>query len=389
MNQPLHSPLGPSAAYRYISCPGSVLLTSDMPDHSSEYAIEGTAAHTLSEWCRNEQMPASHYLGQEIRVRTEDGNRNVRVDQEMVTNVQEFVDYVQQFGGESFSEMRVSYDNWIPGGFGTADDIRIEDNICRVTDLKYGKGVQVFAEDNPQNMLYALGVVQELDYLYDFDRFILTIHQPRLNHVDEWEISLDALVQWAEEVAAPAAALALKPGAPFKAGDWCKFCKARTTCKTRAKAVLETVLDEFEDLDHIEDSEVLESATLTNDQMAHVLPKVAMIKAWVTDLEDRAVSELLAGHQVGDFKLVEGRSSRVWANEAIAEVALRESKLEEDQIFVKKLITAPAAEKILGKTHPVMLQHVIKPRGKPTLVAGSDKRKPYEAVSANEFEILD
>ena len=99
MNEPLHSPLGPSAASRWLRCPGSVLLTKDLPDHSSEYAIEGTAAHTVSEWARNEDAPASVYKGRTVEVETEDGIVKIVVDQEMVHAVQEFLDYVSQIDG--------------------------------------------------------------------------------------------------------------------------------------------------------------------------------------------------------------------------------------------------------------------------------------------------
>ena len=389
MSEVLHSPLGPSAAERWLNCPGSVLLTRDIPDHSSDFANEGTAAHTLSEWCRNEQTPAKHYKGMEINVKTEDGIKVFKIDAEMINKVQEFLNYVNQFGGDAFYELRAVFDHWVPGGFGTADDVRIQDGVCVVTDLKYGKGVQVYAEDNPQTKLYALGTYQQLRHLYDFDRFQLNIHQPRLDHIDEWEISLPELLVWAEDVVKPVAAIAMKPGAPIVPGVWCQFCKIKTTCKVRAEAVLETVVEDFVNLDAINGSEVLQSAVLTNDQMAHILPKLDMIKAWCTDLEVRAVREILQGHQVGDYKLVEGRSNRKWRDESNAEAALRECKLKVSEIFKSTLISPTEAEKLLGKKHPVIISQVIKPRGKPKLAPGSDKRPAMVISAEDEFADLD
>jgi len=389
MSEALHSPVGPSSAERWLNCPGSVLLTRDIPDHSSDYANEGTAAHTLSEWCRNEHMPALHYKGMEIDVKTEDGIKKFKVDFEMIRNVQEFLDYVNQFGGVPFFELKAVFDHWVPGGFGTADDVRIEDGMCIVTDFKYGKGVQVFVEDNPQLKLYALGTYQQFRHLYDFDKFQLNIMQPRLDHIDETIITLPELLVWAEDVVRPTAAIALKPNAPVVPGTWCQFCKIKTTCKVRAETVMAEVVEDFVDLDSMNGSEVLKSAILTNQQMALVLPKLDMITAWCADLERRAMSELLQGHQVGDFKIVEGRSNRKWRDVTNAEAALRESKLKVDEIFKKTLISPTEAEKLLGKKHPVIISQVIKPKGAPKLAPGSDKRQAMVINPGDEFEDLD
>ena len=286
---------------------------------------------------------------------------------------------------DNYTELKVHYDTWVPGGFGTADDVRITDNFCQITDLKYGKGVQVYAENNEQLMTYALGVYQEFNFLYEFDRIILAISQPRLDHIDEWEISLTALLAWAKDTLEPGAKLALQPNAPLAAGKHCKFCKIRETCKVRSEHALAEVLDDFEDLDHLEGAELLNPATLTNDHMAAILDQLSAIKSWCGDIETRALGELQQGHQVGDWKVVEGRSSRKWTDETTAEAALRGSKLKVAEIFVKKLITAPAAEKLLGKGHPIMKNYVVKPKGKPVLAPGSDKRRPYEITAEEEF----
>ena len=389
MNSELaHSPLGPSASSRWLACPGSVLATKDLPDHSSSYAIEGTAAHILAEWARNDSAPASVYLGQDIPVHTDDGVVNIQVDQEMVNNIQEFLDYVNDFEGEAFYEVRVNFDAWVPGGFGAADDIRIRDGLCRVTDLKYGQGIKVYAEDNTQGLLYALGVFQEFGHLYDIEEFEIVIHQPRLNHVDEWTISITDLLEWADNVAKPGAELALTAGAPFKAGKHCTFCKVRHTCKARAEQVLEKTIKDFDNLDELEGAELLDPTTLTNEQIGDILPMISALKSWCSDIEKKALSELGQGHKVSDWKLVAGRSSRSWKDTDAAEAALRGSKLKVAQIFTKKLVTPPQAEKLLGKKHPIIISQVHKSAGKPTLAPGSDKRKPLEINPEDEFEVL-
>ena len=383
----LHSPLGPSASERWLNCPGSVLLTKDMPDTSSEFAIEGTAAHLVSEWVRDENRPAKDYLGTEVPVHVEDGAvRHVVCDQEMVDGVQAFVDYVSQFDGESFHELRVHYDAWVPDGFGTADDIRIADGMCYLTDLKYGKGIQVYANRNPQLMMYALGVFQELGHLYEIDCFQLNIFQPRLDHIDECTLSCRDILLWAQQTVQPTAEIALKPDAPFKAGDWCQFCAAKHVCRTRQKAMFELTVGEMSVLD--DEPSPRDVMLMDNAELAEVLPYIDQIRKWCNDVEAQALSEIQKGHPVGDYKLVEGRSIRAWKNDEEAEAAFRAGKVKVGDMFIKKLWSPAQAEKVLGKGHPLIEANVHKPPGKPKLAAGDDPR-PELKTSADEMEALD
>lgn len=404
-----HSPLGPSASERWLECPGSVLLTKDMGDTSSEYAIEGTAAHTVTEWARNEGMPGSHYLGRIVNVKLgqkgkngEDLFQKVEVDQAMADATDFFVEYVDQFEGDIFVEERLSYTAWVENGFGTSDDIRIGEKRCVVTDFKYGKGIQVFAENNSQLKLYALGVFHDLGYMYDIEEFQLNICQPRLNHIDEWTISTVELLKWAEEVVRPGAEAATKAGATFKAGNWCQFCLAKHTCKTRAKSEFEKSVGDFEDLDENTLVEPRDTNVLSLAEIGLLLPFISAGKAFWEDLEKHALSEVAKGHIIshpdtGDYKLVAGRSNRIWKNvandgetkdEAI-ERKLRQNKLKVADIFTKKLKGPAAIESILGKKHPLMLELVEKPPGKPKLVPGNDKRPALEVKAEEEFDDLD
>jgi hypothetical protein len=260
-----HSPLGPSASERWLNCSGSVLLTKDMPNPDSRYAAEGNAAHTLSEWCRVQQVDASIFRGQILKV----DNYEFEVNQEFIDGVNDFCEYVEQLPGIPMYEVRVHYDAWVPAGFGTMDDGRLGEKLAYVTDLKFGKGVQVWAEDNPQLKLYALGLYHDYRWLYEFDTFKLGVVQPRLNHIDEWEIRLPELLEWANDVVRPTAEIAMKPGAPLKAGDHCMFCPAKRVCKTRAKYLTEVVYGgDFENLD----APGNEALLLTNDEVARILP---------------------------------------------------------------------------------------------------------------------
>lgn len=225
-----HSELGPSSSDRWIHCPGSVIECRGIKG-SSKYAAEGTAAHTVSEWVRAGRVPATTFLGVVLKV---DGFE-FKVGKAMARGVQEFVDYCAKAPGDPFYEIRVRYENYVPGGFGTADDVRLTDDVCVNTDLKYGTGVKVFAKENSQLKLYTLGTYEKYKWAYRFDKCVMRIAQPRLKHWDEWETTIEEIKEWANDVARPAALRALQPGAPFQAGNWCKFCKLRDTCQVRAE----------------------------------------------------------------------------------------------------------------------------------------------------------
>jgi hypothetical protein len=222
-----HSVLGPSSAERWMNCPASVLLPGIAPQ--TEYAAEGTAAHTLSEWVR-EGKPLKDFKGKILVV----GDFEFKVGKNMMDSVQTFVDSVEKLPGVPVIEARVGYEELVPGGFGTLDDARIQEDLCVVTDFKHGKGVEVAAADNAQMKLYALGLFFDFKWMFRFQRFVLRICQPRRQHFDEWEVSLGKLLQWGYDVVRPSAQRALTPGSEFKAGPWCKFCKAKDVCSTRA-----------------------------------------------------------------------------------------------------------------------------------------------------------
>lgn len=376
----VHSPLGPSSGDRWINCPGSVRATADLPDVTSQYAAEGTFAHLVSEIMRNEGKSAKQMVGFK---QTVDGF-DFELEAGDAAHVEDFVDYVQQHDYEQeLVEARVHYDAWVDGGFGTLDAGGLADGQSMICDLKFGKGVQVWAEDNTQLKLYALGVYQDHGSLYEIDSFKLVIHQPRLGHVDEWEISIEDLLKWADDVVEPAADLAMTDDAPFKAGKWCQFCKLRGTCRTRAEAMQEPMLDEIAD--------VRDPEEMNNDELGFAASLTPLMRKWCNDIEAAVEALVQKGEEIiGDdglpYKIVEGRSNRAWLDADAAEKSMRAYKLKVGEIFTRKLIGPPGAEKLLGKGHPLLKKHVIKPRGKPVLVPGSDKRDPYQDASVDELK---
>jgi hypothetical protein len=361
----VHSVVGPSSGERWIFCPGSVAATKDLPDTTSDFAAEGTFAHYITELARNEGYDAKHYLGYEC-----DLGKFV-CDKEMVTAVQDFLDYMEQWEGDTYVEQRVNYDGWVENGFGTSDHICVEvdKRHCLVADFKYGKGIQIFAKGNIQGKLYALGVFQDLGHLYDIDDFTIVISQPRIGHRDQWEITTEKLVQWADDVVEPAGERVYEaiaefgktgkiPDEYFRAGGWCQWCGIKSDCKTRAAMVRESVLIGINDLDSdpAEEQPITSLPGILSDvDLGEAASNVEQISKWCKDI-------------------MEGLKKRVMTGARIP-----------SEIFTKKLITFPAAEKLLGADHKALVGQCRKPQGKPVLVPGSDGRKPY-AVSTDELD---
>lgn len=375
-----HSPVGPSASLRWLMCPGSVLLTWNMEDTDSIYAAEGTFAHWIAQLCREQNKPADKFIG------TVSECGRFTVDKAFAEGIQEFLDYVNQFPGDSYFEYRVGYDAWVQGGFGTADDIRINDGICYITDLKFGRGVLIRAQENPQLMLYALGVFQELGHLYDISHFQLNISQPRLDHVDEFLITCEEILMWAQSEVKPTADIALKEGAPFKAGDHCRWCPAKGTCAYRAAWVFDNIIDEIDD---IEGPRLATPGLMNADALAKSMDLVERVRSWCNDIEEHVLREVQRGIDIGGWKMVAGRSNRKWKDEDDAEAALRAAKVKVGQIFPKSIISPTQAEKIVGKKHPLMEEQVTKAPGKPKLAPPSDPRPSVAPDPEAELEDLD
>lgn len=398
MSGPAHSPLGPSSAERWMKCPASVRATAGLPDVETEYSLEGTAAHAVAEWCRERNLPTKAFPESEIKVEGSDGRTHViEVTQEMRDHVQSFIDYVNETDGEALNESRISYEQYVPGGFGTLDAAIMRPGVCTVVDLKYGKGVQKFAERNEQLMLYALGIYLAWNWLYDFQTFLLVVFQPRLEHEDIWHISVDDLLKWAEDRLVPAYRETLNPQAAFVPGEHCQFCKIKATCAARAQSVFKAVTDEFENLDEpvVEKTTIAveRATTLTNDQIARALEALPNVKSWCKAIEAHATRELAAGRAVGTFKLVEGRSNRAWAvDETDVIAALKTADVAEENLYERKLISPTAAEKLIGKKHEIWAADpplVAKPPGKPTLAPGDDRRPALNIDPTKAFDVID
>ncbi|MBT8152732.1 DUF2800 domain-containing protein [Epibacterium ulvae] len=379
-----HAKLGPSGAHRWMLCPGSVGLIAQLPvgDESSAFAVEGTTAHALAEMALANDKDADTYRG--VRFSEE----LFKVDDEMVDYVQMYLDYVRALGGTRFTEIRVDLSQWVPDSFGTADNVVFtDDGVMHVIDLKYGKGVPVHAENNPQGMCYALGALAEYDFLFDIETVRIVIHQPRLDSVSEWDISREDLLSWAETELAPAAAAAQSEDAPVVPGDkQCRFCEAKPICRALAERNMSLASQDFE----VVGAPVtpVELPNLSNEEIAAILPQLDLLTKWATAVQGHAKGLLELGEEVPGYKLVEGRSQRKWIDEEAAGKALAR-KLGAKEAYTKKVITITKAEKLLGKDSRIMADHTEKPEGKPTVAPVRDKRPAIVIDVTSDFDDLD
>lgn len=369
----VHSVLGASAADRWMNCTPSAQLTAGMEDETTTFAAEGTAAHALCEWkvrkalkMRAGRRPTSDYWTDEMEEFTDD-----------------YRDFIMDLVGQAKThckdpvtliEQHLDFSCYVPDGFGTGDFLLVADKELNVVDFKYGRGVAVYADHNPQMMLYALGALNLFDCLYDIEQVTMTIFQPRLSSISTWTISTEELYQWAEEVLKPKAELAAKGEGEFVSGSWCRFCKARNTCRARAESFLELARMEFQP-----------PALLSDEEVAEVMEKADELSKWASDVMAYAQAEAIEnGKHWNGYKLVEGRSVRKFSDEAKVEAAAKEAGYTD--IYNKSLITLTAFEKLMGKETfaEILGQYVTKPAGKLTLVPVSDKRPEVTVNTVND-----
>jgi len=311
-----HALLSASSAHRWIACPPSALLSKKFEDVSSSFAQEGTDAHAL----------AQYKLEKLLGINTKDPTESLSFyDEEMNNHAEDYAAFVLEqvekaketcADPQVLIEQKLDFSKYVPEGFGTVDCLIIADGTLTVIDYKYGLGIKVSAERNQQMFCYALGGLALFDGIYDIENVHLVIYQPRRENISEFTISKIELIQWAEEVLAPIAQLAIKGEGEYKAGEHCQFCKAKATCRKRAEYNLELAKYDFE-----------VPATLDNEEIASILTKLDELVSWASDVKEYALKEALNGTKFEGFKLVAGRSNRKYTDEsAVANVVIAAGK---------------------------------------------------------------
>lgn len=378
-----HALLAASRASRWMNCPPSARLEEKMDESApSKYAEEGTLAHELAEVMlrgRFRLLPADDCTKEVRRLK-----KNPLYSDEMKTYLDVYLDYVtEQYRVAIQStpdavislEERLDFSRWVEQGFGTGDAIVIADGVMEVIDLKYGKGVEVFAERNPQLMLYGLGALEAFDMLFGIKTVKLTIVQPRQERIDSWSISAEDLYIWGDEEVKPKAALAYEGKGEMKCGHWCKWCRVKPLCAKMAETNLDLAKDEFK-----------EPQLLSDDRLVEVFTQLPMLKDWAESVAEYLLKQAIAGKEVPGYKVVEGRTQRKWADEAQVREILSVDH-DPSEFMVTKLAGIPAIEKLLKKDfQPLLGDLVVIPQGSPALVPLSDKRPAMNGLSQAKAE---
>lgn len=408
-----HSIFSPSGSAMWAYCSGSLIPNLFANDTAGEDAATGTVAHGVGElWLKTGECP-EHLIGTVEKVVEGDQVFEIEIDGSMMEYVQQYVDWCIYLPGTHFVETRVDFSDLTPlkNQRGTADHAVCEFGKLTITDLKYGQGVKVFAEGNTQALLYAYGFFRAYDELFDFQTILMRIAQPRLDHFDEWEITREELIERAAWLKDRAYAAWCKDAERVPGLKQCQWCKIKKDCAAHAvfaERLVDGVFDNLEKpitAEHMGDlAERLESGTfafsptpigsLTVRQKAALLPYRKMIESWFSDLQEDLERRCINGEEVPGYKIVAGKSNRVFSDNAEAEAVLEFLGLPEDVIHPRGMITPAQAETALTKIGykrkqlPTLIGSVVrKPIGKPTMAVESDPRPTL--VVQNSFDNLD
>ena len=379
----VHSRYPASASHRWINCPGSIRLSEmvKQADEASEYAKEGTLAHAIAEQKLLIAMDRA-VKAESLKLLTKD----TMYDGEMNEATSFYASLVLEHynaadrGAELMVEQKVDFSDWVPEGFGTSDAIIVDDDTLEIIDFKYGKGIRVDADGNSQLRLYALGAISMLEALYNFTWVRMTIVQPRLDNVSTADMTVDELKYWAEIYVVPAALEAASDNPHYAAGDWCRWCPARATCRTRAEKNLELARYDFQP-----------SELLNDNEIADILGRIEELTKWASDIEGYALQQAIAGTHYDGWKVVEGRSNRKYKDELKVAEKLKAEGYSEAVLYTRKLLGITDMEKLVGKKKlaETLKDLIEKPAGKPTLVPESDKREPINSAAQAAADFTD
>ena len=369
-----HAVLSASGSHRWLNCTPSARLELEFENTGSEAAKEGTAAHALCE----------HKLKRALHMRSRRPVSDYDSD-EMEECTDAYVDFVmEQYEAAKqvcedpviLIEQRLDFSCYVPDGFGTGDCLIISDDRLHIIDFKYGMGVLVEAEDNPQMKLYALGALAVYDALYDIREVSMTIFQPRRENVSTWTVSVEDLKAWAENELKPRAKAAYDGEGEYLPGEWCTFCRAAVRCRVRAEEKLKLAQTEFRMPPLLTDAEI--------EEILAVLPDLTK---WANEITAYALDAALNhGKEWNGFKVVEGRSVRKYRDEAAVAEAAKEAGYKD--IYRQSLIPLTEMQRLMGKDkfEEILGGLITKAPGRPTLVPISDKRPAMNVSNAiNDF----
>ena len=398
-----HAFLSASAAHRWLNCTAAPAFESQFPNGTSSYAEEGTVAHAVCE------IYAKRKFGVNIDRKSLSRDlaklkKNEYYNEEMLVTAKAYVEYLTEkamtFDNPPYvvQEIKVDFSDYVPDGFGTCDCVMIGGGKLHITDYKHGKGVRVEAAGNPQMRLYALGALKHFGAIFGdtITSVSMGICQPRISeYPSEEEMTVDELRAWGDSIK-PLAEAAYGGTGTFNSGEWCRFCKGKAQCKARAQT--NSALEDFKDFipqgkvdpaiaNLPQEARAILGASnlLTDDEVGMLLTKGAELVRWYSDLQKYALGAILNGKTIPGYKVVAGKSTRAFSDEAKAFEVLRQNGYTDEQLMDHKPKTLADIEKAIGKKQftELLSSLVTKPIGKPTLVDESDSREPYNKAAAD------
>ena len=377
-NARAHALLSASSAHRWLACPPSAVAAEAYPNQETEFTKEGTLAHEVAEAIARNHLDVKQPL---YGIEQQEG-----ITQEMLDCASDYAAYIEEQKKSNKAlvllEQRVDFSPWVPDGFGTCDCIIIHGDTLTVIDYKYGQGVAVSAQDNPQMKLYALGALNDFGFAYDVKKVEMHIYQPRINNISDDCLTVDELMKWAETTVKPIAQKAVKGKGTYNAGEHCKFCPHAGRCRTLQKVCTEYV-----------ETHSLRVAVpvLAPHEVADVLKMEPLITLWLKRVKDLAMTTMLNGDEVPGWKVVEGRQGlRKWTNEIKVADILTDAGYSVEDITETKLLSPAAMDKLLGKKRATELlaDFIDRAQGSPVIAPESDKRPVYNRLeeAQKDFE---
>lgn len=371
-----HAILSPSGAARWMTCSGSVALSEGILDHSSSAASEGTMMHAFAAVCLDSGVDAAMYVG------ATDTDTNLTLTDSQAIDVQVYVNHVREIvkatDGLLLVEQKLPI-SWMTGesdAYGTADAVILTDSELIIVDAKFGRGVEVEAENNPQLLMYAAAALEEHKIAFDFKTVRVVISQPRFNAAPEWSLTVEQLESFVEDVIKAAERTQSMPRDYTPSTKACRWCRAMAICP----AIRVELLSTFDDI---------KPETADQDDLAQVMSKAGMIEAWIKAIRAEVERRLLAGEPVTGYKLVQGkRGNRMWTNPVTAEASLKAMRVKHDQMYDYKLASPTSIEKLakseaIGPRQWVKIQELItQSEGQPSVAPDADKR-PVMATRAS------
>ena len=359
--------VGGSTAKRVINCPGSVALVAQMPPKpSSVYADTGTLLHNVIADVLDGKATPQDFLGAV--------HADVTLDQDLIDRklmpalaALNEIDPDKQMEYET--EVIVGFGDLLPGVFGSADIVGRIGDTAYIVDWKFGDGVAVDVEENPQLMFYAAAAMRTPVAQWAFEgaaKVELVIVQPP--YVKRWETT-PRRIQLFEKELMQAVKIAQQPDAPLAQGDWCRWCAAKAICPIMTGAADRALVAALQNVDA--------------EQLSDHLQMADQLENWIKEVRALAMQKLESGQPVPGYKLVPKRALRQWVSEGKALDAMCDMGLDVKELTETKLLSPAQAEKVLKK-HKLALPegHVVAVSSGNTLATEDDPRPAVLQIGA-------